>query len=131
VAKRFIGKYPQLGEIATPLTNNELSCSWTEYKSMGNLVKPTKLFFKVAKKMDMEFHKLHGNHVNHNPGIMQTLTDIVMDTVAGYNIEIPAEVVHCLVRTRTFMRINRINKAIEHNQSKNLKDKEYLKKFIV
>ncbi|XP_022161619.1 uncharacterized protein LOC111027529 [Myzus persicae] len=43
VAKRFIGKYPQLGEIATPLTNNELSCSWTEYKSMGNLVKPTKL----------------------------------------------------------------------------------------
>lgn len=81
--------------------------------------------------MDMELHKLHGNLVNHNPGVMQTLTDIVMDTVAGYNIEIPAEVVHCLVRTRTFMRINRFNKGIEHNQSKNLKDKAYLKQFIV
>jgi len=51
---------------------------------MGTLVKPTKMFYKVAKIMDMEFHKLHGNYVNHSPGIMQTLTEIVIDTVAGY-----------------------------------------------
>jgi len=81
------------------MKNNELSCSWTEYKSMRNLVKPKNLFFKVAKIMDMEFHKLHRNHVDYSPGIMQTLTEIVMDTVAGYNIEISAEVLHCLVRT--------------------------------
>jgi len=98
---------------------------------MGYLVKPTKLFFKVAKIMDMEFHKLYRNHVNHSPGIVQTLTEIVMDTVAGYNIEIPAEIVNCLVRTQTFMRINRLNKVIEHNQFKNLNDKAYLKTIIV
>lgn len=73
-----------------------------------------------------EFDKLHGDTLNGGENIMDTLTKTVM---AHLQHKLPEEVVSCLVRTRTFIRFNQINKKI--NDNVHIKNKNKFKKFTV
>jgi len=68
--------------------------------------------------MEDEFQKLHGNNINKNSNIMEQLFNTVKQLYS-----LPDEVIKCLVMTRTFIRFNALNKAIEHDMPKNITTK--------
>jgi len=122
VAKRFLTKYPYLGEISS----SENNTNWTTFISKGHLIIPSKILMTAAQKMMIAFNKLHRDTLNSGENIMKTLTNTVM---AQLEYKLPEEVVSCLVRTRTFIRFNQINKTI--NDNAHIKNKNKLKKFMV
>lgn len=126
VAKRFLTKYPYLGEISSS-ENNKESTNWTTFISKGHLIIPSQILMTAAKKMMVEFNKLHGETLNGGENIMETLTKIVM---AHVEHKLPEEVVSCLVRTRTFIRFNQINKKI-NDKVHIINNKNKFKKFMV
>lgn len=125
VAKRFLTKYPCLSEESLSV-NNEVNTNWTTFISKGHLIIPSQILMKAAKIMMVEFDKLHGDTLNGGENIMDTLTKTVM---AHLEHKLPEEVVSCLVRTRTFIRFNQINKKI--NDNVHIKNKNKFKKFMV
>ena len=62
--------------------------------------------------MNNEFEKFHGVFFNKEAKIFQKLTDIVCKKI---NYEFPEKVIACLVRTRTYIRLRKINKDIVIN----------------
>lgn len=75
--------------------------------------------------MEDEFQKLHGNNINRSSNIMEQLFNTVKQLHS-----LPDEVIKCLVRTRTFIRFNALNKAIEDDMPKNI-TKNKIRKFMV
>ncbi|KYN35754.1 hypothetical protein ALC56_09905, partial [Trachymyrmex septentrionalis] len=82
---------------------------WICTVSKENLVYPSKNFIKAAEIMNEEFLKFHGNFLNKEDNIFDKLTSIIM---LKTNHEFPKEVIACLVRTRTYIRLRKINKEI-------------------
>lgn len=65
---------------------------------------PSSSFQETAQIMNEEFHKFHGNFFNKESKIFDTLTDIVCRKT---NNNFPREVIACLVRTRTYIRLRK------------------------
>ena len=94
--------------------------------SNGHLITPSNELLLAAKYMEDEFQKLHGNNINRSSNIMEQLFNTVKQLYS-----LPDEVIKCLVRTRTFIRFNALNKAIEHDMPKNISTKNKIRKFMV
>ncbi|KAL5236897.1 hypothetical protein ACI65C_004307 [Semiaphis heraclei] len=123
VASRYYEKYPQLIS-----TKEEHTMCWTNLLSRGCLKIPSKILFEAMKLLETCFIKQHGNNVSKVPGVMKTKTDIMKKILSDYKLDIPEEVLSCMVRTRTFIRINNMNKSILYNNSLQKRNKK-LKKF--
>lgn len=124
VASRFAKKYTlMVSEEQT--TNDE---NWIRYLSKGGLTYPSSQLIKVANIMEKLFIDLHGNHLSKEEGIMKKLTHCLMEKIKLSTLDIPVEVVQCLVQTRTFIRLNNLNQILLN--TKNIKkNKIQLKKF--
>lgn len=72
--------------------------------------------------MNEEFTKFHGNFFNKESKIFDKLTDIVCEET---NNNFPKKVIACLVRTRTYIRLRKLNKDIENNRMKKRNRKMY------
>lgn len=121
VARKFIGKYPELAK-TSKTSKDGLNCNWTEYVSEGNLLEPSMDMIQCGMSIEMVFREYHGSKdIHKGPGIMDKVTEKVIALLKNrYNI--PNDVVHCMVRTRTFIRLNHLNKMIQEKQS--IKDKK-------
>lgn len=122
VARKFIGKYPELGK-KSQMSKDGLNCNWTEYVSEGNLLEPLDMI-QCGRFIEMVFREYHGTKgINKEPGIMDKVSNKVTLLLKNrYNI--PKDVLHCMVRTRTFIRLNHLNKIIQEKQTiKNKKSK--------
>jgi len=108
------------------LNDNEAATSWIQLMSNGHLITPSNELLLAAKYMEDEFKKLHGNNINRSSNIMEQL----FNTVKKLHC-LPDEVIKCLVRTRTFIRFNALNKAIEHDMPKNIEKNNKIRKFMV
>jgi len=62
--------------------------------------------------MENLFIDLHGNHLSKEEGIMKKLTHSLVEKIKLSALDILVEVVQCLVRTRTFIRLNNLNQII-------------------
>lgn len=115
VANRYSSKYPHL------INMNGDGSSWIEHISRGGLKVPSIELMETVETMEIEFRKLHGNHLSKITGVMKYLIDILLPKVSSKNI--PKEVLQCLVRTRTFIRLNNLNSSLMFNkkQCKNRK----------
>lgn len=116
-----------MGYKTETLHENEVPTSWIKTISKGHLLTPSVELLLAAKYMEVEFQKLHGTSINKDKKIMDRLFKIVQQK---HNI--PDEVIKCLVRTRTFIRFNTLNKKIEAksiNAPKITKNNK-IKKFI-
>lgn len=112
VARRFIHKYPDLGNETSVSLDSSLSTSWTQHMTRGHLITPSDTLMRVAKVMNKYFEEMHGTSLNKNPKVMETLkTKVMLES----NDVLPEEVVSCLIRTRTFVRFNHLNKNIADN----------------
>jgi len=105
-------KYPQLIS-----TKEKHTMCWTNFLSRGCLKIPSKMLLDGMKLLETCFIKQHGNNVSKIPGVMRTITDIMKKQLTDYTLEIPEEVLSCMVWTRTSIRINNLNESILYNSS--------------
>jgi len=124
VAHRFRSSHPHLGIPTITMEsmdrNNFLSCL-----SRGNCIYPTESFISVAKIMEEEFSKFHGPIFNKESRIFDKLTNCVIAKVDS-NI-FPYKIIHCLVRTRTYIRLRNINFKIKEENT--LRGRKHIKKI--
>lgn len=112
MAHSYRHQYPQLGNATeTPIHCN----NWLSFISRGNCTRPSADFLKVAEIMNNQFMIFHGDYFNKENKIFDKLTQIVCLKI---NNSIPKEVVACLVRTRTYICLQKLNKDIKMNNSK-------------
>lgn len=123
VANRFSNKYPQL--VGSPKSPE--NSSWIDFVSKGNLKTPSDNLFQAIQIMETHFKNLHGDRLSNEKQIFKTLTNALTPHIEHLNI--PTEVVQCLVRTRTYIRLNNLNRQILDQQFKS-RDKTKIKKFI-
>lgn len=110
VAHKFRNRYTNLGIPTKALPN--LSNDLISTISRGNLMYPSTDFFQTAKIMDEEFIKFHGTSFSKEDKIFDKLTNIVLMKT---NNNFPKEAIACLVRTRTYIRLRKMNKDIIQN----------------
>jgi len=59
------------------------------------------------------FNDFHGkDFINKEPKVMTKVKNVLMHELQIENLHLPVKVVECLVRTRTFIRLNYLNKII-------------------
>lgn len=77
---------------------------------------------KAAHIMNTEFSKYHGSKLRKDKFIFEKLADKI--EIALKPIELPREVLLCLIRTRTYLRARAINRTIAvENRFQNKKKK--------
>lgn len=82
---------------------------------------PSTNFLQAAEIMNKEFIKFHGDFFSKEEKIFDKLTNIIlMETSNNF----PKEVIVCLVRTRTYIRLRKINKDIVENNMHKKKSKK-------
>ncbi|KYQ56968.1 hypothetical protein ALC60_04089, partial [Trachymyrmex zeteki] len=110
VAHKFRNQFQNLG-LPTKSLPNPIN-DWTYKLSKGNCMYPSTEFLNVAKIMDHEFEKFHGNSFSNEWKIFDKLTIIICNKI---NDMFPKEVIACLVRTRTYIRLRIRNSEIVEN----------------
>ncbi|XP_077270670.1 uncharacterized protein LOC143901913 [Temnothorax americanus] len=121
VAYRFKSKHDTLGikTCELPIVND---LDWLQFISRGKCMYPSSDLLKAAHIMNTEFSKYHGSKLSKDKFIFKKLTDKI--EIALKPIELPREVLLCLVRTRTYIRVREINRTIAvQNRFKNKKKK--------
>jgi len=83
---------------------------------------PSKELLETARIMNAEFTRYHGSKLSKDSFIFQTLFEKVFKLISP--VDIPLEVIICLVRTRTYIRLRKINwsnaiKNRKRNKQKN------------
>lgn len=122
VAHRFRNQYSYL---ATPTKNlPNISDDWISCFSKGNCLYPSPSFQKTAQIMNEEFNKFHGDLFSRESKIFDKLTNIVLEKL---NNNFPKQVIACLVRTRTYIRLRAKNKEIVLNDFAKKLDKKMYK----
>jgi len=109
VASRFRTKYKTLGSVTgelPPVENDE----WISFLSRGKLTIPSPLLLEVTKAMNTIFEKYHGSFISREPWIFKNIAKLTVQN--DKFADIPEEVLLCLVRTRTYIRIREINKRL-------------------
>lgn len=113
VAYWFKHKYDFLGESTLLLPT--LKDDWLCFLSRGNLIFPSVKWQEAANIMNKEFLQFHENTFRKEDKIFDKLIDLVCDKISNV---FPREAIACLVRTRTYIRLRRINKEIVANNTK-------------
>lgn len=83
--------------------------------------------FQAVQIMEKYFKQLHGDNLSNELQIFKKLTNTLRPNIE--HLKIPTEVVQCLVRTRTYIRLNNLNRQIIDKQFKS-RDKKKIKKFL-
>jgi len=94
--------------------------------SKGSLKILSNNLFRAVKILEKNFKEIHKENLNNEPNILKKLTNIVKPLIS--HLEIPAEVLQCIIRTRTYIRLNSLNRKIIDKQFK-ARDKKKKKKF--
>jgi len=115
VAYRFKNKYNTLGVETRQLEILD-NVDWLQFISRGKYMYPSEELLQAAHIMNVEFNKYYGSSLSKDQFIFQTLGNIVQNKLKS---EIPKEVLLCLIRTRTYIRLNEINKSIRNANYKN------------
>lgn len=106
VANRFFNKYPNL--IAH--SDKDKPICWTDYISRGQLKIPSDNLMRAVKQLEIHFRSLHGDNLSKSTNIFKTLTDKLQ--ISTQDLKLPLDVLQCLVRTRTYIRLNNLNNQI-------------------
>lgn len=120
VAHKFKKKY-NLGTEVLPASSKDLD--WLQFISRGGLLRPNNSFLQAAQIMETEFQKMHGNTLSREKGIFKTLTQRTIQKIEN---PIPYDALHCLCRTRTYIRLREINKQISFHNLKNRMEKKLI-----
>jgi len=122
VAHRFFHKYPFLKS-----DEESSKDSWIQHLSMGNLTVPSRTLVNAAHTMESLFKDLHGNGLSKHPNIIKNIVKKLNEKFH----DLPTDVLGCLVRTRTFIRMNKLNnKLLNDRKTTKTKNNTKVQKFI-
>jgi hypothetical protein len=125
VAYRFRDKY----SLGFPSRDNrEIKGNmpdWIQYISRGFLLYPSKQLIAATEVLDSVFNDIHKNSLSKDKFIFDTVTDRTLEKLED---KLPREVIHCLARTRTYIRLREINTKISFDNCKKRLDRK-MKKF--
>ncbi|XP_071577252.1 uncharacterized protein [Temnothorax nylanderi] len=125
VAHRFISKYPFLGERTINITDNSRTeeCDWVKTVSKGYLIHPSEELMNLSKVVDECFVAFHGEGFSTEDYVIRKVVSLVKNS--GYDSNwVPEEVLQCLVRTRTYIRVKEINKKENTRKEEKRKTKK-------
>lgn len=94
--------------------------------SRGSLKIPSNNLFRAVKIFEKHFKEIHKDKLCNEPNIFKKLSNIVTPHIS--NLQIPEEVLQCIIRTRTYIRLNNLNRKIIDSQFK-ARDKKKKTKF--
>jgi len=123
VAFRFKSKDKTLDTETRQLETSDPD--WLQFISRWKCIYPSDKLLQCAYIMNIEFAKYHGFSLNKENFIFQKLANIVQ---AKLKIKISEEVLLCLIRTRTYIRVREINRAIASENHRRKQKK--MSKFI-
>lgn len=129
VAHRFRGKY-QLGVESKEIQIINTNCAnWLSFISRGNLLYPNESMLKAAQVMEEEFNKMHGTTLASEKYIFKKLAERAQSRliVQGLQTVPPFEVLLCLSRTRTYIRLRDLNRRISFKNCKKRLEKKMSK----
>ena len=109
VAHRFRTKYSHLGVSSQNVVASTSTSDWIQFISKGQLIQPSPEFLQIAKAMETLFLAYHGPEIKKEPKIIQNIVNLVKMNIDCMSV--PDEVLTCLVRTRTYIRIREMNKV--------------------
>ncbi|OXU18138.1 hypothetical protein TSAR_011643 [Trichomalopsis sarcophagae] len=109
VVYRFRSKYPTLG-----VPTREMPCiidtpHWMCHISRGSLIYPSDKMVQAGKFLERIFNCFHKDSLSDTNMIFQKVAALVKQKIDN-SFTIPNEVLLCLVRTRTYIRLKELNK---------------------
>jgi len=86
---------------------------------------PSENLLKDVLQIGNKFKILYGEILSKSPYAFKTLVEITEPKIEKLNV--PNEVIHCLIRTQTYIRLNNLNKQLitKQNQSDKLKKRKF------
>nr|CAH7721228.1 unnamed protein product [Callosobruchus chinensis] len=121
VAYQFKNKY-ELGIPTKKIDINSVP-DWLQTISRGSLLYPNEQLWEVAKTMEEEFYKMHGKSLSKNKSIFHELANQTLSKLK--NNSVAFEVILCLSRTHTYIRLRELNRKISfYNNCKKKLDKK-------
>lgn len=128
VAWRFREKYPELGTITKNLNLPHKSEEWILTASNGHLRYPSADMIELAMAMEEVFIKVHGySGFCPDTNIIKFVVNKTIEAIPETTISLT--VLTCLVRTRTYIRINSLNNELKSSHIQNQQRKK-MKKII-
>lgn len=109
VAYKYRHRYT-LG-IPTSKLDTTKAPEWLTVVSQGSLLYPNDDLLQAALVLENEFFAMHGSSLSKDKGIFHKLADRTVAKLKNSNI-IPHEVLMCLSRTRTYIRLRDLNRKI-------------------
>uniref|UniRef100_T1IMX2 Transposable element P transposase n=1 Tax=Strigamia maritima TaxID=126957 RepID=T1IMX2_STRMM len=103
---RFRVKYPDLGDYTKDLEPSNLA--WVMYISQGGLIYRGKKIMYVVNILNAEFVKYHGKFFSKEDNVVKNVYDLTVKKLPKSE-NFPKEVLLCLVRTLTCIRIKKLN----------------------
>lgn len=85
---------------------------------------PNENMIKLARVLNTEFENFHSTTFSTEDMIFNKLADSVATQL---NFDIPYEIIHCLARTRTYIRLRELNKKISFENCKRRLNKKMSK----
>jgi len=91
--------------------------------SKGSLKIPSDDLFKAVKMFEKYFKQIHQGNLSNEPNIFKKLMNTVKPHIE--HLGIPEEVIQCIIRTRTYIRLNNLNRKIKDQQFKKKINEKY------
>jgi hypothetical protein len=114
-----------LGIATKKLQVNFAAQDWLSFLSSGGLIYPCDELISVATVMDETFSEMHGSSLSHEKYIFNKLVNNTMLKLG--TTPIPHEVMLCLSRMRTYIRLRDINRKISFSNCKSKLEKKICK----
>lgn len=96
------------------------------FRSRGNLLQPNESLLQATKILESEFNIMHGTSLSSGKYLFKKLAERTISKLPGNTI--PYEVILCLSRTRTYIRLRDLNRKISFENCKKRLEKK-LSKF--
>lgn len=130
VAHKFRGKYDDLGVATKNIEVNRASHCWLNFISRGNLLYPNENLLRVTTVLECEFKEMHGTSLTDDKHLFTNLCNRTIAKLTNdLKATIPQEVILCLARTRTYIRLRDLNRRISFENCRKRLDKK-MSKFL-
>lgn len=108
VAHRFRAKYAWLGKPTCQMPRT-VHPTWLYHVSRGSLIYPCDMLIEVAQILERVFNTFHNDSLSDTDLIFQKVAALVKIKI-NKKFTVADEVLLCLVRTRTYIRLRHLNK---------------------
>ena len=110
IAHSFHTKYPEFGEktCEKPIFEKN-DAPWIYALSRGGLMAPSSELVDKLSQINNLFLEIHGDNISRKPNIIKSASQIICERFPNF----PKEVIQKFVKTRTFIRIRKLNHDLQ------------------